>query len=94
MWGETKRLLAQRIKEHKKEVKQLTEGHKFTREARKLSTLDISKSAVTDHARQSNHVIDWDSAKIVTKEANWKMREIKEAITIRREEKMNRDDGR
>ena len=53
--GGTKKLLAQRLKEHKKEVEQLTEGQKFTREARKHSTSDILKSAVTDHGRQLNH---------------------------------------
>ena len=63
------------------------------REARKLSTLDISKSAVTDHARQLNHMIDWDSAKIVTKEVDWKLRGIKEAITSMWEN-MNMDGGR
>ena len=73
----------------------MTQGYKFTRKARKHSTKDISKSAVTDHARQLNHMIDWDSAKIVTREADWKMRGIKEAITIRRvKENMNRDEGR
>ena len=70
--GETKILLAQRIKEHKK-VEQLTEGHQFTREARKHSSEDISKSAVTDHARQLNHVIGWDSSEIVTREADRKL---------------------
>ena len=70
----------------------MTEGQTFTREARKHSTSDISKSAVTDHAR---HLIDWDSARIVAKEADWKMRGIKGAISIRCEkENMNRDDGR
>ena len=68
--GETKRMLTQRVKEHKKEVEQLTEGQKFTSEARKHSTSVISKSAVTDHARQLNHVIDWDSVRIVPKEAD------------------------
>ena len=67
----------------------------LTREASKLSTWDILKSAVTNHARQLNHVIDCDNAKTVIKEADWKMRCIKEAITIRREkENMNRDEGR
>ena len=50
---------------------------------------------MTNHVRQLNHVIDWDSARIVAKEADWKMRGTKEAITIRREkENMNRDEGR
>ena len=87
------RLLTQRVKEHNKEIEQLTEEQKFTREASKHSTLDISKQQVTDHARQLNHVIDWDSARIVAKEADWKMRGIKEAINIRREkENMDRDE--
>ena len=62
--------------------------------ARKHSTKAISKSGVTDHARQLNHVMDWDSAKIVAREADCKLRGIKEAITIRRvKENMNRDEG-
>ena len=92
--GETKRLLEQRVKEHKKEVDVLADTQKFTRETRKTSITEFSKSAITDHARQLNHVIDWDSAKIVAREADWKIRGIKEAITIRRTINMNRDEGR
>ena len=80
--GETKRLSAQRVKEHTTELEQLTEGQQFTREARKHSTSDISKSGVTDHARQLNHVIDWDSVRIVAKEADWKMRGMKRRTRI------------
>ena len=40
-------------------------------------------------------MIGWDSAKIVTREVDWKMRGIKEVIAIRRvKENMNRDEGR
>ena len=93
--GETKRLLSQRVKEHRTEVEKLTSTSKFTREARKASISEISKSAITDHVRRENHVIDWDSAKIVCREADWRDRGIKEAITIRRlKDTINRDEGR
>ena len=87
--------MAQRIKENKKELEQLTEGQKFTREARKHSTLDISKPVVTDHTRELHHVIGWDSARIVAEKTDRKLRGIKEAITLRRhKENMTRDEGR
>ena len=44
---------------------------------------------------KENHVIEWDSAKIVEREADWRVRGVKEAIVIRRTPKnMNRDEGR
>ena len=46
----------------------------------------MHKSAITDHAIQQNHVIAWDSVKIVDKESERKIRWIKESIAIRREE--------
>ena len=72
----------------------IAEGQKYTRGARKKSQSEISKSAITDHAKQHNHIINWDSAKIVAKEADWRLRGIKEAIVIRQEDNMNRDEGR
>lgn len=92
--GETKRRLAKRVSEHKTDVETITKGVKFTRETRKQSTTEVNKSAITDHVRQNNHIINWDSAKIVQREANWTIRGIKEAITIRQHETMNRDEGR
>ena len=44
---------------------------------------------------RQNHVIDWEGAKIVDRESDWKTRGIKEAIWIRKTSNtMNRDEGR
>ena len=40
-------------------------------------------------------VMNWDSAKLVERESNWKVRGIKEAIWIRKTpNNINRDEGR
>jgi len=50
------------------------------------------KSAITDHAVEENHVIDWDKAKVVDWEAQRQTRWIKEALWIRKTPMcMNRD---
>ena len=93
--GETKRKLCVRVKEHREDVEKIDTGRSFTRDARKQSETERHKSAITDHVCTSNHVIKWDSAKVVQKEADWKARGIKEAVTIRKHpENMNRDEGR
>ena len=52
------------------------------------------KSAFTDHAVEENHVIDWDKAKIIDREAQRQTRWIKEALWIRKTLKcMNQDAG-
>jgi len=51
-----------RIKKHKKEVDSFTAGSQ-TRASR------ARESAITDHAVEENHVIDWDKAKVVHTEA-------------------------
>ena len=51
-------------------------------------------SAITDHAMQENHLIDWESARIIEKERDDKARGIKEAVHIRILPNMNRDEGR
>ena len=44
---------------------------------------------------QQNHIIDWDGAKFVERESDWRTRGIKEAIWIRKNKNiMNRDEGR
>ena len=93
--GETKRTLATRIKEHRDETEKISRNVHFTRGQRE-STSDVrSKSAVTDHVIKENHVINWESAKIVKKESDWFARGVKEAITICQHKKnMNRDEGR
>ena len=37
----------------------------FTRQARKQSIGEQSKSAIADHALQNNYVIDWDDEKVL-----------------------------
>jgi len=50
------------------------------------------KSAITDNAMEENHVIDWDKAKVVDREAQRQTRWIKEALWIRKTPMcMNRD---
>ena len=91
--GETKRNLSIRISEHKRDVTQ-QEKKQFTRSARKESSSEINKSAVTDHVNTRNHVIDWEQVKIVSKETNVFRRRVRESIAIRkRQETMNRDAG-
>ena len=93
--GETKRKLATRVKEHRKEVEKLDKGRSFTRDSKKQALNERSKSAITDHVTQEKHVIDWDSAKLLQREGDWVVRGIKEAITIRKNpSNMNRDEGR
>ena len=42
------------------------------------------KSAITDYAVEENHVIDWDKAKVIDREAQRQTRWIKEALWIRK----------
>ena len=74
------------MKEHRKEVDSFTAGTQ-SRASRARDSSVTHKSAITDHAVEQNHVIDWDSAKVV---ARW----IKEALWIRKTLTcMNRDAG-
>ena len=44
---------------------------------------------------QQNHIVDWEEAKFVDRESDWRTRGIKEAIWTRKTiDSMNRDDGR
>jgi len=81
--GETGRKFGLRIKEHKKEVDSFTAGTQ-TRASRARESSVSYKSAITDHAMEENHVIDWDKAKVVDREAQRQTRWIKEAIWIRK----------
>ena len=67
----------------------------FTRQNRKQSESEQSKSTIADHAVQHNHVINWQYAKILAKECVSDVRYIKEAIWITRRapNTMNRDEG-
>ena len=57
--GETGRKFGLRIKEHKKEVNSFTAGTQ-TRDSIARESSVTHKSAITDHAVEENHVIDWD----------------------------------
>ena len=54
----------------------------------------MNKSAITDHVRSENHIIDWEESKVVAEESDRFTRWIREAVTIRRtgHKAMNRDD--
>jgi len=81
--GETGRKLGLRMKEHRKEVDLFTAGTQ-TRASRARDSSITHKSAITDHAVEENHVIDWDSAEVVAREAQRQTRWIKEALWIRK----------
>ena len=66
--GETGRKFGLRIKKHKKEVDSFIAGTQ-TRDSRARESSVTHKSAITDHAVEENHVIDWDKAKVVDREA-------------------------
>ena len=89
--GETGRKFGLRIKEHKKKVDSFTAGTQ-TRAFRARESSITHKSAITDHAVEENHVIDWDEAKVVDREAQRQTRWIIEALWIRKTPRcMNRD---
>ena len=60
-------------------------GRTFTRSLRASSLTDHNKSALTDHATQENHVINWSQATVIDTEPERFTRWIKEAIHIRNE---------
>jgi len=91
--GETGRKFGLRIKEHEKEVNSFTAGTQ-TRASRARESSVTHKLAITDHAVEENHVIDWDKTKVVEREAQQQTRWIKEATWIRKTPMcMNRDAG-
>ena len=91
--SETGRKFGKRLEEHRVEAEKLSTGIK-TRATRKFSQSVVNKSAISDHAVDNNHLIDWDEAKIIGKESDRYKRWIKEAIAIRKQgTTMNRDEG-
>jgi len=91
--GETGRKLGLRIKEHNKEVDSFTAGTQ-TRAFTARESRVTHKSAITDHAVEENHVIDWDKANVIDREAQRQTRWIKEALWIRKTSTcMNQDAG-
>ena len=54
------------------------------------------KSAISEHARENNHIMNWDDVSILERETNKRTRWIREAIQVRKLDKdvpMNRDEG-
>jgi len=56
---------------------------------------EINKSALTDHANQENHTINWSKATLANREPDRLTRLINEATYIHKEgpRAMNRDEG-
>ena len=74
--GETGRKFGLRIKEHKKKVDSFTTGTQ-TRASMARESSVTHKWAITDHAVEKNHVIDWDKTKLVYREAKRQTRWIR-----------------
>ena len=90
--GETGHLF-KKDSELKKEAEKVS-ARNFTRSQRNISSSETYKSAITEHVATSNHIINWDKAKIIGQEDKttcW----LKEAIWIRSRGKdaMNKDEG-
>jgi len=83
-----------RLQEHRTEVESKTR-HTFTRSNRASILTEHNKSALTDHATQENHVINWSQAMVIDREPEHFTRWIKEAVHIQKEGQLatNRDEG-
>ncbi|XP_072025262.1 uncharacterized protein [Amphiura filiformis] len=91
--GETWRKFGKRLKEHRAEADKACVNVR-TRANRKASQSATNKSAITDHVLDKDHIIDWEEAKILGKEADRYKRGIKEAVKIRQQgTTVNRDEG-
>ena len=93
--GDRGRKLGVRVKEHQDEVEKADKLICYTRSTRKASEDFPCKSVITFHCTTNNHVIDWDSTKIVGREGVWIRRQILETVRIKQEGKsaLNRDGG-
>ena len=81
--GETLRPLQERLKEHQTETEDPENSEaKYTRQAKKESEEKGFNSAIAEHAKTQNHIMNWESTKIIAKEGDWRLRGIKEAIEI------------
>ena len=69
---------------HQSEAEKVSETVVYRRDRKRQSQSEMWGSALTDHAVKENHVIDWESAKIVEKEREDLARGIKEVIYIRK----------
>ena len=93
--GESGRKLCTRIEEHHKEAQKVNTKTK-TRSTSLSEDTTTFKSAISEHTREANHLMNWDEISIIDRESNKKRRWIKEAIHVRSlkpGESMNRDEG-
>ena len=92
--GETGRTFHTRKREHQKECEKETVG-RLTRTQKDKAEQENLKSAISDHCKRNNHIMDWDNTRIITSESNKHKRWIKEAIEIRKraQDTINRDEG-
>ena len=91
--GETGRKLGLRVNEQKSKAEEAVTAIR-TRAQREAARSVINKSATTNHVVETNHIINWDEARIEDNEAHRFTRWVKEAIAIRKQDKtMNRDEG-
>ena len=92
--GETGRKFGLRIEEHLRKKWTLSQLVNRPEPPWASESSVTHKSAITDHAVEENHVIDWHKAKVVDREAQRQTRWIKEALWIRKAQLcMNRDAG-
>ena len=93
--GESGRKLGTRIGEHRRETDK-TSARTKTRSTSVTEDTSTFKSAISEHARDLNHIMDWNNIKVIDREDNKYRRWIKEAIQVRKLEAgvpMNRDEG-
>ena len=91
--GETGRKLKTRIEEHRKDFEKNSKEGVKTRGSMITTDRYEHASAITDHMLQNNHLPNWEETSILGNESNRINRQIKEAIHIRQNTTMNRDEG-
>ena len=64
-----------------------------TRSQRTASQTEYSKSALTDHANQANHTIDWKKTTVIDREQDRPTRWIREVVPVLIRKDGNRDEG-
>ncbi|XP_060794656.1 uncharacterized protein LOC132897207 isoform X1 [Neoarius graeffei] len=92
--GETGRSFNTRKNEHKKECEKET-ATRQTRTIKEKAQQENYKSAITDHCKRENHIMDWGNARVIRTEDNKHQRWIREAMEIRKRSPrtINRDEG-
>ncbi|KAK7944459.1 hypothetical protein WMY93_000187 [Mugilogobius chulae] len=70
-------------------------ANRQTRAIKEQAEQENLKSAVSDHCKRQNHIMDWKKARVIRAESNKYQRWIREAIEIRKRgtSSMNRDEG-